>query len=136
VFVAKQFFLELMRQTAKIGKLGEDIAAKYFAGLGYLILARNHREKMDEIDIIARRPDGTLIFCEVKTSSINSQWPNAFMPEDHLDARKLKKLIRGARTFVARRPNIFDDERGWQIDLIAISLKNEIFCDLNHYENI
>jgi putative endonuclease len=128
-----------MRQTAKIGKLGENIAAKYLAGLGYLILAKNHKEKFDEIDIIARRPDKTLIFCEVKTLSINSGWTGStgsFMPEDHLTALKLKRLIRGARMFLAKRPGVVDDERGWQIDLIAISLKNEIFLHLNHYENI
>lgn len=130
-------------QKAIIGKIGEEIAAKYLAGLGYLILIKNHREKFDETDIIARHPDRTLIFCEVKTLSINtdfndtwSQGAGGFMPEDHLNNKKLKKLIRGARTFLSKQPNILDEERGWQIDLIAVTLKNEIFLHLEHYENI
>ena len=128
-----------MRQSAKIGKLGEEIAAKHFAGLGYLILFQNNRQKFDETDIIARHPDGTLIFCEVKTLSIkDSYWGNseAFMPEDHLDHQKLKRLIRGAERFLANNPKMVNEERGWQIDLIAITLKNEIFFDLHHYQNI
>ena len=128
--------MELMRQTAKTGKYGEDIAAKHLAGLGYLILFKNHREGFDEIDIIARRPDRTLVFCEVKTATISNSWSGSFMPEDNLTYSKLKKLERGARIFLAKRPNLLDEERGWQIDLIAISLQNEIFFSLNHYENI
>ena len=101
MFSAKQCINELIMQKAEIGKLGEEIAAKHLAGLGYLILIKNHREKFDEIDIIARHSDKTLIFCEVKTLSINENYNEAwshmngwFMQEDHLDARKLKKLIR------------------------------------------
>lgn len=128
-----------MNNPAKIGQIGENNAAKFIAGLGYLILARNYKEKFDEIDIIARRPDKTLIFCEVKTLSINSDWPQgseALRPEDNLSGAKLKKLVRGARTFLAKHPGMVDDEKGWQIDLIAIRLKNEILFDLHHYENI
>ena len=124
-----------MRQSAKIGKFGEDIAAKYLAGLGYLILFKNHRQKFDEIDIIARRPDGTLIFCEVKTLSIHAG-KEGFIPEDNLSYAKLQKLIRGARAFLAWHPNFIYGERGWQIDLVAVSVENEIFLHLNHYENI
>lgn len=126
----------IMNNPAKIGQIGEDNAAKYIAGLGYLILARNYREGFDEIDIIARRPDKTLVFCEVKTLSINSNWPEAFRPEDNLSGAKLKKLIRGARVFLAKYPGMVNEEKGWQIDLIAIRLKDEILFDLNHYENI
>ena len=128
-----------MNNPAKIGQIGENNAAIYLAGLGYLILAKNHKEKFDEIDIIARRPDKTLIFCEVKTLSMNSNWSEAsqvFRPEDNLSAAKLKKLVRGARTFLAKHPGMVNEERGWQIDLIAITLKNEIFFSLHHYENI
>jgi putative endonuclease len=121
------------------GKFGEEIAARYLAGLGYLIIAKNHKEKFDEIDIIARHPNEMLIFCEVKTSTINSAWlgsSGSFMPEDHLNSLKLKRLIRGARMFLARHPNLVDEERGWQIDLVGVYVKNEIFLSLNHYENI
>ncbi len=49
-----------------LGKLGEDIACAELERLGYAILARRHRSRYGEIDIIARE-DGTTVFVEVKT---------------------------------------------------------------------
>jgi Holliday junction resolvase-like predicted endonuclease len=98
-------------------------------------LARNHREKFNEIDIIARRKDGLLIFCEVKT--INSEgYPIEFMPEDNLSREKLNKLIRASSLFLARHPWAVYEGSGWQIDFIAIVLKNGKLADLRHYENL
>lgn len=56
--------------TAKqtLGKWGEDLAAERLAGEGYVIVERNWRRRGGEIDIIARAPDGTLCFVEVRTS--------------------------------------------------------------------
>lgn len=55
--------------TAKqtLGKWGEDLAAARLAGAGYVIIERNWRRRGGEIDIIARAPDGTLCFVEVRT---------------------------------------------------------------------
>jgi putative endonuclease len=90
-------------QNSETGKLGEEIAAQYLCGKHYLILIRNHREKFDEIDIIARHSDGTLIFCEVKTiNGTHERYSDFFMPEDHLDQRKIKKLIRSSSIFLAK----------------------------------
>ena len=101
-------------QPANLDKMGENIAAKYLAGLNYLILIKNHKERFDEIAIIARHPEGALIFCEVKTSTIHEEWINSnnrFNPEDHLDPQKLRRLIKGAQMFLARNnervPDLF-----------------------------
>jgi putative endonuclease len=121
----------------KIGNLGEKIAEKYLIRNGYSILDKNHREKFDEIDIIARRHDGVLIFCEVKTRNIyNSTYREYFTPEDNLSSAKLKKLIRGSRTYIARHPWMVIEERGWQIDLIAITLTEGRSIEIHHYENV
>jgi putative endonuclease len=124
-------------ENSKTGKIGEDIAHKYLLNNKYLILYRNHKERFDEIDIIARHPDGTLIFCEVKTlnGDRGSFW-GGFMPEDNLSRQKRRKMIRAGQIFLLRHPKLASGDKGWQIDLIAIVLKNGKLADLRHYENI
>jgi uncharacterized protein (TIGR00252 family) len=49
------------------GAWGEVQAAKWLVAQGYTILETNYFARVGEIDIIARRADGTLSFVEVKT---------------------------------------------------------------------
>jgi putative endonuclease len=120
----------------EIGKIGENLANKYLINKGYLILARNHRERFDEIDIIARSPDGNLIFCEVKTLNNIGAEESLFMPEDNLNPVKLRKMTRACGAFLARRPKAVYEDKGWQMDLVAVVLKNGLPDSLRHYENI
>ncbi|MGH7633527.1 MAG: YraN family protein [Gemmatimonadaceae bacterium] len=48
-----------------LGKLGEDLACRELERRGYAIVARRHRTRYGEIDIISER-DGMLVFVEVK----------------------------------------------------------------------
>jgi putative endonuclease len=50
----------------RLGQLGEDLAAGHFERLGYDVVARNHRTRFGEIDLIAC-DERALVFCEVKT---------------------------------------------------------------------
>ena len=56
--------------TNRLGRIGENLAARHLEGLGYDVVARNWRTSADdvrgEIDIVARH-GGTLVFCEVKS---------------------------------------------------------------------
>jgi len=49
----------------QFGKESESLAARHLKKNGYKILERNYRNKLGEIDIIARDRD-TLVFVEVK----------------------------------------------------------------------
>jgi putative endonuclease len=50
----------------ELGRLGEALAEKHLEGLGYAIIARNHRCAHGELDLIGR--DGACwVFVEVKT---------------------------------------------------------------------
>lgn len=123
-----------MPRNIEIGKMGEDMACKYLINKGYRILKRNYRDRIDEIDIIARSPDGTLIFCEVK-ALVMGDISDGLMPEDHLTPGKLKKIRRSAQFFAAQHPGALNNRRGWRIDLVAIAMY-ETKNSIRHYENL
>lgn len=127
---------------SQTGQLGEDIACEYLVDKRYKIIERNHRQKWGELDIIAKAPDKTLVFVEVKTlrSFDTVQGEQSIKPEDNLTKPKLKKLKRTASLYAGHYQNLIDDERGWRIDLIAITL-NDLTnsyknCVITHYENL
>ena len=53
------------KNTTAIGATAEDIAAKYLCEKGYHIIARNHRTRFAELDIIAANKE-FVVFVEVK----------------------------------------------------------------------
>src|SRR3954462_4599258 len=56
------------------GRQGEDLAPRPLEALGYEVLARNHRTRFGELDLVAF--DGeTLVFAEVKTRLAGSGEP-------------------------------------------------------------
>lgn len=121
-----------------IGKIGEDLACEHLVDRGYKILKRNYKEKWDEIDIICRAKDGTLVFVEVKTFKDSGGPGDRLAPEDNMTAAKLKKLRRACEEFAGKHADLIDDRKGWRIDLLAITLKNLITMDkeVRYYENI
>lgn len=65
-----------MAEKDRLGRYGEDIAVRHLQALGMVVLARNWRGAVGELDIIAR--DGsTVVFCEVKTRSGTAYGPPA-----------------------------------------------------------
>jgi putative endonuclease len=61
-----------VRHTA--GQQGEEHAAQHFERLGFEVLARNHRTRFGELDLVAY--DGTtLVFVEVKARRSGEREP-------------------------------------------------------------
>jgi len=128
-----------------VGELGEDLACEYLVRKGYKILARNYREKLGEIDIVARAKDRTLVFVEVKTfksASGTDAEGDELMPEDNLTKGKLGRLKKACQSFLAKNEALLYEKRGWRIDLLAIEIgrgpvdvKNPA-NKIRHYENI
>ncbi|MCB1030810.1 MAG: YraN family protein [Acidimicrobiales bacterium] len=52
----------------RLGRSGEDRAAKWYEDHGYLVVERNWRCRQGEVDLIVRK-GSTTVFCEVKTRS-------------------------------------------------------------------
>ncbi len=100
--------------TRAIGQAGERAAARFLARRGLVILARNLRSRLGEIDLLAR--DGaTLVFVEVKARRGTGGDP----PEAGVDARKRMRLGRLALGYLSARRL---GERPCRFDVVGVSL--------------
>jgi len=96
------------------GDRGENFATEYLLGLGYEIICRQYRSRMGEIDCIARDPDGTLVFVEVKSSSGGS----GASPLHWVTPSKQRTIFRVAKQYLAEHGIAFSPCR---FDVIAIT---------------
>lgn len=80
----------------RLGRAGEDAAARHLEHRGYDILARNHRTRWGEIDLIAC-DERTLVFAEVKTRRAGP----AGRPWDALGEPKRRQVRRMAAAWLA-----------------------------------
>jgi putative endonuclease len=83
--------------THEKGDTGEDRAAAFLLDIGYHIICRNYRSRKGEIDCIARDPDGTLVFVEVKYAVGTSCGNPAFW----VTPAKQRTLFMMARRYLA-----------------------------------
>jgi putative endonuclease len=82
----------------RLGKLGEDLAAEYLHQAGYVILERNFRTPLGEIDLIARHQD-RVVFVEVKTRRHQSFGT----PQEAVTTQKLARLHKLASYYLKAR---------------------------------
>ena len=140
-----------MPNNIKIGQVGEDLAYQYLINNKYKIIDRNYREKWGEIDIICKDKSGVLVFVEVKALKVFhatvKQNNECFTPEENLHSSKLKKIKRTAYLYANSHPELINNNKGWQIDLVAIEINCENpeslatkellkLSTIRHYENI
>ncbi len=159
-----------MTKKSEIGQLGEDLACECLKKQGYKIIERNFRRPWGEIDIICQDPDKTLVFVEVKairqfgklTANNSAEFVNSasgrtensaneLMPEDQLTKSKFQKLAKTASMYVGQNEKLIKNDKGWRIDLLALTLRessgsvlsraegltiNGKSVDVSHYKNI
>lgn len=103
-----------MRRYCKmVGNAGEEFAAKILEDEGYMILERNYRTKVGEIDIIAAR-DGIVHFIEVKTRTGNDYG----YPADAVTESKQNTIRRSAEIYMARRRLMW---RAFSLDVAEVT---------------
>lgn len=95
-----------------LGALGEQQAVDHLLARGYRIVARNHRTRFGELDVVAMDGD-VLVFCEVKTRRGRGQ------PWDALGPRKQQQVRRMATAYLA---DVTDRPRGRAIRFDAIGI--------------
>ncbi len=81
---------------AAVGRLGEDAAWNFLKAQGYTLLHRNWRSGRFELDIVARDPQGVLVFVEVK-SNRRTDFGSA---AERVDGRKRLRIQRLAQAYV------------------------------------
>ena len=100
-----------------LGRLGERLAVVHLERLGYEIVARNHRTRFGELDVIAC--DGRVIaFCEVKTRRAGGAAGTPFDAVAPPKQRQVRRMAAAWLTDTLERPHA-DDLR---FDVIAVTV--------------
>jgi len=102
-----------LKNLRQVGNQFEEMAASYLQDAGYEILDRNYRDRLGEIDIVAR--DGRyLVFIEVKYRA-NSEKGD---PAEAVHGRKQRRIRNGARGYLYRH-NLGEDI-ACRFDVVAV----------------
>ena len=105
-----------------LGKLGEEIALKFFEKKGYTILSINWTWEKIELDIIAKE-NGVIIFIEVKTR----QNKNFGYPEESVGHNKEKRIYAAAAEYLYQ----LEHEEEYRFDILSITMEPKI--QIRHY---
>ena len=125
----KQLTARFTRPTT-LGERGERAAARLLRRSGYRILARNLRNRLGEIDIVAEdRRDRSIVIVEVKATASDDP-----PPEAHVNRDKQRKLTALAHQIV-RQYHL--EDRPVRFDVIGV-----VWCEgadkparITHHEN-
>jgi putative endonuclease len=96
----------------RLGDAGERAAEDLLAAQGYRIVARKHRCRRGEVDLVAERGE-LLVFVEVRTRA-TAKFGD---PEETIGLAKQRRIAQAARDFLARWRGA---PRGARFDVIAV----------------
>lgn len=117
----------MTRSRQNLGKFGEARAAEHLLEYGYAILGKNVRTPYGEIDIVASKGPLT-VFVEVKTRRSHTFG----YPEESVTELKQERMMLSAQAYLQTHPELDGD---WQIDVIAIEVKNTQSYKVVHFPN-
>lgn len=116
--------------TLQSGRYGEEKAVQYLISNGYIIIARNFRSKIGEVDIIAvEKQSKTLVFVEVKMRSNNLFGA----PSEAIRQKKLRALIKTAQFYQFTHRNLPENIR---FDAIEVIKSSDGRVQIEHIKNI
>jgi putative endonuclease len=88
-------------ERQRIGQSAEGAAVRFLESQGLIVLLRNFRRRLGELDIVACEGD-ILVIAEVRTRS-GAQFGGAAAS---VDARKQRKLVRAAAQLLQQRRDL------------------------------
>lgn len=111
------------------GRRGEDAAARFLARSGRVILHRNWRCRLGELDIVAEER-GTLVFVEVRTRRASSRFGTA---AESVDGRKLRRIAACAQLYLQAfgKTNV-----PIRFDVIACTVESDDGLILEHIQAV
>jgi putative endonuclease len=117
-------------RTKELGRRGEDLAAEHFSRLGYGVLARNHRTRFGELDLVLTdEGEAMIVFCEVKARRLGSG-----APFDNLHERKRRQVRKMAAAWLAAvKDRPFGAELRFDAVGVTIDARGEL-VRLDHLE--
>lgn len=118
----------MAKNTTALGNTAEDMAAEYLQSKGYRVIARNHRTRFAELDIIAASKD-IVVFVEVKYRK-HAQFGGG---AGAITQDKLRRLHNAAEVWLSEH----EEYAGYQPRIDAITVEGDLpgAC-LKHLENV
>lgn len=107
----------MSNQRQNLGRRGEDEAASYLKKQGYILLQRNYRCPLGEIDVIAK-DSKTLVFIEVRTRSSD----RFGTPQESINRKKMLKIHKVAQYYLKA---VQKEEEPVRFDVLALLLDVE-----------
>ncbi len=117
-----------IKQTKKLGILGEQVAADYLQKKGYRIIDRNYRCRNGEIDLVAEQSE-YLVFVEVKSRYDGKSNINPLISMTKAKCNRLRLL---GKIYLAK--NDFRKKQP-RFDVIGIKFRDEKDYTIEHIEN-
>jgi putative endonuclease len=115
-----------MAEHLDLGRKGEALAKAHLENTGYEIMDENWVHDKAEIDLVAYK-DGIIIFTEVKARTGN--WFGE--PEDFVDIRKQKLLIKAADEYIY----LMNHQGEVRFDIISVLFDKQKNYTLKHIED-
>lgn len=117
-----------MHKKDALGQYGEAVAARYLERNGWMVLGRNWRCDIGELDVIAQRDD-VIAICEVKTRRST----RFGTPLEAVTPDKLKRLRRLAGRWLAQHRAYASTVR---IDVITVLVDDAGLSQVQHIEAV
>ena len=107
-----------MSSTRDLGNRGEAAAARYLRQRGCTLLASQWRCRFGELDLVARTPEGTVCFVEVKLRADGGR----ALPREAVGLRKQARMRAAAESYLSQH----------ELDAPARFDVAEVYTDENH----
>lgn len=117
----------MAKNTTAIGSTAEDMAAEYLQSKGFRVIARNHRTRFAELDIIAASKDA-IVFVEVKYRKHTGFGGGA----GAITQDKLRRMHNAAEVWLSEHEEFADHQP--RIDVITVE-GDLSDASLEHLEN-